>query len=248
MKKDYADRYQQEEATHWWIRGRREIVKSLLSREDRKAKVLDVGCSGGLLMKELQDLGFQDVHGVDLSRQGVARARKRGLRNAKVADAMRTGYRSGTFDVLIASDILEHLPGEGTALREWDRILKPGGKAYIFVPAFRSLWTKQDEVNFHKRRYSRQELVDKVGRRMDILRSSYWNFTLFFPKAILAALVGVLKPKDEKPVFFFGKAVNLALYWLLTAENRLMTLGIDYPVGVSVFVQARKRQALRGGR
>jgi SAM-dependent methyltransferase len=243
MRKDYADRYQKEEATHWWIKGRRDIVKALVAQEDRDAKVLDIGCSGGLLMKELSDLGFRDVHGVDLSRTGVAMARKRGQRNARVADGTKMPYRPNSFDVLIASDILEHIPDEGRALREWARVLKPGGKAYLFVPAFMSLWSAQDEVNFHQRRYRRKELAEKVRRQgLEVVRSSYWNFLLFFPKTAVAVFVGVTKPKGEQPLFFFGSFINTLLSWLMWVENSLMAIGIDYPVGVSAFVLARKKR------
>ncbi len=62
------------------------------------------------------------------------------------------------------------------------RVLKPGGTAIIFVPAHQFLWSEHDVVNHHKKRYSKTELIKAIEKNgLEIKRSGYWNFLLFFP-------------------------------------------------------------------
>jgi predicted SAM-dependent methyltransferase len=62
------------------------------------------------------------------------------------------------FDVIIASDCLEHLKEDEKALKNWYELLNKNGVAFIFVPAFMSLWSYHDEYNMHYRRYTNSEL------------------------------------------------------------------------------------------
>lgn len=109
---------------------------------DHSIRILDVGCGSGEFLLFLQQEGFHNCSGVDLSQEQIDLARQRGLSNVHVADALeyvskdRVGYR-----VVNLQNILEHLTRE--ELFEWmDGVvtaLEPGGLVYGVVPNSKSL-------------------------------------------------------------------------------------------------------------
>jgi SAM-dependent methyltransferase len=153
------------------------ISRSYPNRHD--LQVLDVGCGTGLMMQELALLG--DVRGVDLSDQAVDYCRQRGIMGAQLGDVCRLEFPDESFDVVCAVDILEHIEDDHRALTEWKRVLKPDGRIFVFVPAHSWLWSLQDEISGHYRRYTRARLdgvVTSAGLVME--RRSYVS-TLLFP-------------------------------------------------------------------
>lgn len=194
-------------------------------------------------MQQLASDGYRHVTGVDISKEGVALCHQRGLADAHVMDAQKLDLPHSYFDVITASDVLEHLPDAPKALAEWYRVLKPGGEMVVFVPAFRFLWSEHDEVNLHFHRYTKaglSRIISQAGFR--VVRASYWNFCLFWPVAAVRLLRRVL-PKshsaggDIKPA---AEIVNRLLAALLRSENWLILKGLNFPAGVSAMVIARK--------
>jgi len=151
------------EATHWWLAARRNIVLDSIRQHypDRHdLYMLDAGCGTGLMLQELGPLGTAE--GVDISDEALQFCRMRGLDKVRNADVLDLPFDAGRFDFITALDVLEHLDDDTGALREFDRVLKPGGRAFIFVPAHRWLWSLQDEVSHHKRRYIGRTLREAV--------------------------------------------------------------------------------------
>jgi len=242
MDKVFEEKYHRLEGIHWWSVGRRDMILKLLSGAGKELKILDAGCAGGALLKFLAKNGYRNISGIDVSSDAVAFCRKNGIENVSMADAAKTGFKDGEFDVVIASDVLEHIKDEATALAEWRRILKNGGKLLVFTPAFRFLWSGHDEVNRHFRRYSAPELERALKNAgFHIKRISYWNFCLFFPVAIIRLLSHFSNNSKNKEGQFYelNKFMNKLLVALLKAENFVLTK-INFPFGISVFAIAEK--------
>jgi SAM-dependent methyltransferase len=245
VKKEYEDQYHRLEESHWWFVGRRHLVRKLVlqATTNPSSHILEIGCSGGPLMQQLATDGYKHVTGIDISKDGVALCHQRGLTDAHVMDAQKLDLPNSHFDVITASDVLEHLPDAPKALAEWYRVLKPGGNLIVFVPAFQFLWSEHDEVNLHFQRYTKAGLSRMISEAgFSIVRASYWNFCLFWPVALVRLLRRVL-PKSEvsggdiKPS---AKIVNCLLAALLRSENWLILKGLNFPTGVSAMVIARK--------
>lgn len=174
------------EETHWWHSARRKIVLDWI--KERYAgrtglSILDAGCGTGLLMQELSSLGT--VEGIDISEEALDFCRRRGLTNVQRGDVTQLPFASESFDLVTAMDILEHLDDDTGALREWRRVLKPGGRVILFVPAHRWLWSLQDEVSHHRRRYTYRTLRAAIqDSGLEIERQSYVS-TFLFPVIFL---------------------------------------------------------------
>jgi SAM-dependent methyltransferase len=184
------------EDRHAWFAGRtRAILKYLdaelgptLAGADRK--VLDLGIGAGNMAHHLAHYG--QVFGIDNNPRPLSVAAQRALDVAQsVGD--RLPFADDTFDLVALLDTVEHIPDELGVFAECCRVLKPGGKLLVTVPAFMWLWSYNDEINAHQRRYAAPELEQKLAvSGMSVLRISYNNFFLF----PLIAGVRLLRPVD----------------------------------------------------
>ena len=98
-------------------------------------RVLDVGCGSGWFASECAQAGAR-VWALDLSRKGVEEARDRypaaGLFH--LGDIYRLGFAVASFDIVLLSEVLEHLEDLDGALSEVSRVLRPGGQLLVSVP------------------------------------------------------------------------------------------------------------------
>ena len=72
-------------------------------------------------------------------------------------------FADRSFELVLATDVLEHVDDDYAAAREIMRVLVPGGTALVTVPAFQMLWGLQDRLAFHKRRYRQKQFVNVLG-------------------------------------------------------------------------------------
>ena len=154
-------------------------------------------------------------------------------------------FEDSTFDIVIASDCLEHIDDDQKALKEWYRVLKKQGKLIIFVPAFMSIWSEMDHLSEHFRRYGRNELKLKLqSSRFIINRISFWNCMLFIPIFLFRFLYPILQTK-MKMKYSLGQLpnpfINRLLFSILKIENKIL-MKINLPVGVSLFSICEKRE------
>jgi ubiquinone/menaquinone biosynthesis C-methylase UbiE len=251
MQKDFEEQYHLLEAEHWWFVTRREVLRGLVlaACPKRDCTILEMGCSAGLFMEQLARDGYSQVKGIDISPDAVALCQKAGL-DAQMMDAQKLSFPDASFDLITASDVLEHLSDENAALAEWKRVLKPGGLLMVFVPAFMFLWSAHDAANNHHRRYRRQQLLKAMTENgFSIERSSYWNAWLFGPVALVRGakrLMGSGKSAKNGNIgdlFVPAAPVNAALRTVVQLENQLFRWGINWPVGVSAMAIGRKARA-----
>lgn len=230
------------ETENRWFISRRKYLIDLLQNAPKDSKILDIGCSSGIFLKDLERLGFKMEHlyGIDISEKAIENCKKNGIRNAFVMDAQNITLME-KFDIIVASDCLEHLENDTKAIRNWYELLKTGGMMYVFVPAFQSLWSAHDEVNRHFRRYTNKELKEKLlSEKLTILKSGYWNFVLFIPLYLFRKADAVLsRNKKKEGQVIDSKIANIILLKLLLFENKLLKY-ISFPAGVSTFCIAKK--------
>src|ERR1700730_8400269 len=105
---------------------------------------------------------YGKAKGIDVDEEAVGYCRKRGLLDVYQGGAESLPFEDGSFDLVTALDVLEHLDDDALALREIGRVLRPGGCLLMSVPAHKFMWGDQDEVNLHRRRYVAPEVRDRL--------------------------------------------------------------------------------------
>ncbi|HXS01674.1 MAG TPA: methyltransferase domain-containing protein [Pyrinomonadaceae bacterium] len=230
------------EQSHWWYTGRRKILADFVEaicREvtDRRPRILDVGCGTGANLLMLSQYG--DAEGVDVSEDALAFCRERGLDKVRLGAAEELPYEDGTFDLVTALDVVEHLDDDLAGLREMRRVLRPGGRVLLFVPTFMFLWGLQDDVSNHRRRYRLPELqrvLEQAG--FEIERTTYANITFFLPILAMRQLMRLTGIKADSENNINVSALNGVLGGVFGAESWFLKR-LNLPFGVSGLCVAR---------
>jgi len=231
------------EERHWWYRVRREIVLNLLAdiRKNlgREISILDVGCGAGGLLKELGRFG--NAYGIDVSEDAVQFGREHGVQHIQLGSVSAIPYPDNHFDVVCALDVLEHVQHDHAAVNEIRRVLRPGGRAIVSVPAFPSLWGITDVLSYHYRRYRLRPLtVLAMNSGFEIIRATYFNTILFIPIALVRLTVRMLglRVGSENQSFGFLNELFYRLFHMETMFLKYMNL----PFGISILMIAQKLQ------
>src|SRR5215211_4389296 len=224
------------EQSHWWHIGRRKILAEFVEAicrdvTDRRARILDVGCGTGANLLLLAKYG--DGEGVDVSEDALAFCRERGLEKVKLGAGEELPYDDGTFDLVTAFDVVEHMDNDLAGLREMRRVLRPGGRVLLFVPAFMFLWGLQDDVSNHRRRYRLPELQRVLERAgFEIERTTYANITFFLPILVMRQLMRLTGIRAESENNINVSALNEILGRMLGGESLILKF-MNLPFGVS---------------
>jgi SAM-dependent methyltransferase len=235
------------EDTHWWYVGMWAITSALLQsaaagRPDHQwHDVLDAGCGTGGAICRLPE-GCRAV-GVDLAPEALELCQKRGLQRVSGASVEHLPFADESFDLLLSSDVIYHLgvAHDREALREFNRVLRPGGVAVVRVPAYDWLRGAHDEAVHTRHRYTRGELRDKLAAAgFEVVRITYAN-SLLFPLALAKRLLEGRLTSSTSEL----ESPSRPLHWLGTAalglEARLLG-AFDLPWGLSVIGVGRKRE------
>lgn len=230
------------ERTHWWYSARRKILRAVVLAEQGtgagRGPALDLGCGTGA-NHEVVSLCGPPV-GADFSPLALAYSAARGGYTDLVgADATRLPFADASFAWVFALDILEHLD-DAPAAREIFRVLRPGGRVVITVPAFAALWGGQDEVSHHRRRYSRRalrELLHDAG--LEIHRTSYINSAMFLPIFLVRRAIALLKLRAQSENKLHPGWMNPILERVFAAEAHIVP-HVPLPFGVSLLCVARR--------
>jgi SAM-dependent methyltransferase len=230
------------EAHHWWFIGRRRLfAREIKRREIRQgARIIDVGSSTGTNLRMLRDAGFSNIIGVDFSDEALRWCVQKGLGAVIKADVTRLPFGDSEADLILATDVIEHIHNHTAAISEIARVLKPGGIALITVPAFQLLWGLQDKVAQHKRRYRKYEIEQMVSKAgLIVERSYYFNYILFLPILVARQLLRLLGLQMSSENEINSPILNRLLRVIFAFDIATAPL-IHPPFGVSAFILAKK--------
>jgi SAM-dependent methyltransferase len=150
--------------THFIDQWTRSSILDRLGSLPAAPVIADVGCSTGHLLEDLQRAHpAATLVGIDLVAAGLRKAhlatpRARLLR----ADACSLPLADRSLDAIVSANLLEHVDDDRRALTEMARVLRPGARTVIVVPAGPSTYDYYDRFLGHERRYARGELAGKA--------------------------------------------------------------------------------------
>lgn len=235
------------EDRHWWYVGvRREIERwlgGLAAVPGRRLRVLDAGCGTGGLLANLETSAWKA--GLEISSHGVRLARTRGRAALVQGSVSALPFADDTFDAVLSIDVLCHAGvEERQAVEEAARVLRPGGRLLVQVPAFDWLRGEHDAAVWTKRRYRSGEISKLLATAgLSARRVGYRN-SLLFPVAAIARLwkrgrtARAGARSDVRPV---PTPINALLSGVLALERRLP---LALPFGLSVFAVGEKKPAV----
>jgi len=234
--------HRENEKEHWWYKGRREIISVFIKKfisKKKKLKILDFGAGSGTNTITLSNFGDVYVYEKDKNTQDYLKKKFAGNTNIFLLDEVK---EDSLYDLIVASDVIEHIENDDEILNFLSKILNPTGYILITVPAYNFLYNERDKFLGHFRRYNKKTLNFKVDKYFNTIKSSYYNFFLFFLSLSLFVFLKWFKIKslitspENTPNFL----INNFFYRILASEKFFLRY-LNFPFGSSVIHLARKK-------
>ncbi len=239
MDPAYVAVHMEEDRSHWWFRGRLEVIRATLRRvlPERRVRLLELGCGSGNVLAALGEFG--EAVGMDAHEGLAAAARAAGLdvRVGRLPDDL--GVAPDWADVVLLLDVIEHVDDDVATLCAARAGVGEGGLLVVTVPAYQWLWSGHDEVLGHRRRYTATGLRAAVERAgFEVLRVSYFN-TLLFP--LLAVSRGWKRLRGDRGHDLHRPAppLNRLLERVFALERHLVPR-VGLPFGASLLLIGRR--------
>lgn len=210
----------------------------------KRADILDAGCgTGGFIRLIQQREPLWNTTGLDFSELACKISRQNTQSRIIQGSITDLPFPNDHFDVVTCADVLSHVDDGSIALKEFCRVVRPGGIVVINVPAYQWMWSYHDDSVETRHRFRRGELVRMVkSTGLSPLQSSYAN-TLIFP--LIIARRKLFPPRgpssDVKP---YSPFVDKLCGTMALLENAWIERGGSLPTGCSVFLAARKNMKL----
>ena len=229
----------------------RKLVSDCLKDEFENlgCRFIDLGCSSGYLLEELREKfpGVR-IEGGDYEISSLLLAHQRNpSATLSRIDITKLPFESESFNNLSCLNVLEHIEEDQQALSEIYRILKPGGRALITVPAGENLMDLYDEVHYHVRRYSKKTLMRKLRTTSFEIEKINYFASFLYPIFYVIKKLNQVRYKD----LTFQQKKELAMKMSKTHDQskimnmvclfeRMLALRIPLPFGIRLFVLLKK--------
>lgn len=234
------------EAGSFWFQARNALILDAFREYFPKAgNYLEIGCGTGFVLSAISAAyPALDVSGSEIFVEGLPFAAQRAPRAQLFQmDARRIPF-SASFDVIGAFDVLEHIEEDVLVLSELHKALKPGGGLIVTVPQHPWLWSIQDDLAHHVRRYKRGELERKLaGTGFDVQWSSSF-VSLLMPALALSRTTSRKTIKTEPDPFRefrIPRWLNSLLLLIMNVERFFIKIGVCFPFGGSRIIVAFRK-------
>jgi SAM-dependent methyltransferase len=230
----------------FWFRHRNEAIVALLRRFPPPGMLFDVGGGNGFVAAAIERAGWQTVV-VEPGRRGAENARARGLSRVVCATTDTAGFAAGSLPAVGLFDVLEHIADDVQFLKSLRRLMLPGGRIYLTVPAYQFLWSSEDTAAGHCRRHTTASVaraLKAAGFQLEYQTYLFW----FLPPAVFmlrtipswfgwrgAPSLRSARREHARGRGFAGWLIEKALGW----ERTRLARGQKIPIGGSCFAVAR---------
>jgi 2-polyprenyl-3-methyl-5-hydroxy-6-metoxy-1,4-benzoquinol methylase len=236
------------ERNHFWYKSRNEILKKIIQKslKGNPTNFLEVGCGNGTVLYALSALKNLHLTGADIYLSGVKFAKSL----LPSIDFIQINAENipfeNKFDAIGCFDVLEHIENDEKVLSQLHKALKKNSHLFISVPQYPWLWCDIDDMDRHKRRYTRFELVEKVKKSG--FKITYVNCFVFalFPLMMTTRLIRRMKNKKinydtvEYPELKISPFINAVLRIIMKIDELCYSLNLKLPFGGSILLVATK--------
>lgn len=182
---EYATMYAVEDR-HWWYVGMQRLTLTLLRQvypTQTDLTILDAGCGTGAAATYLSALG--PVTGLDYVYLALGFCQRRGLKRLSQGTVTQLPFASASFDLITSFEVLCHraVGDYHDALAEFFRVLKPGGRLLLRLPAYNALRSHHDQVTHTQRRFSAPEIRQALSNAGFVNEKISYANTVLFPAA-----------------------------------------------------------------
>lgn len=223
----------------FWFKVRNKVISHFVRKYATKGNFVDVGGGNGYVARGLQDLDFQEVCLVEPGPDGCKNAARRGLKS--IFNGLLKDYRPGDqFDNIGLFDVVEHIEEDVSFLKEVASRTTKEGKVFITVPAYSFLWSSEDVIAGHSRRYTLTELIGKCEMAgFQVVYASYFFVTLlpliYFLRALPYKFSSSIQNAGSGEEHRSG-LVSKILEFVLRLELGFLRFWGKFPVGSSIIL------------
>jgi ubiquinone/menaquinone biosynthesis C-methylase UbiE len=235
---DYKDLQAGHIKNNCWFKAKNNLIGVLIEkacRNRRQLKILGIGAGTGDDLVILNKYGKNYV--IDIDKNALSVVDDKLCEEKIVADACDLPYSNSFFDVVVSSDVFEHISNDKKSVSEAYRVLKENGILIFTVPSFQFLFSSHDNALHHQRRYNKKSVRNLLSQFE--LKIFFWNSLLFLPIAIMRILKRNSKPKVDQ--MNLPSWLNTIFFSLLIFDNFLIKRGLSMPVGLSIVGLGIKR-------
>ena len=229
------DKIANAENKHFWFKSRRNLVLQIFNKFIPKDdKVIEIGAGTGSIAKMLSNNGY-DLSIGEIHPNGIEYALKNNTNNMPIYqfNIMNNPFKNH-FDTVGLFDVLEHIKDDGLAIQNIRNMLTINGRVVLTVPAHMWLWSEEDEVSNHFKRYELDD-IKKLLIDNGFLITYASNF--FISIIPLLYLRTKRKSLDEIKI---NPIINFILFKISIFENKLLKF-LSFGVGGSIILVAEKK-------
>jgi SAM-dependent methyltransferase len=230
----------------FWYRHRNEIVLDAMRRFPPRGWLFEIGAGNGAVCAALAAAGLRVV-AIEPTVAWARNARRRGLDHVVCAHFQNAGFSPGTLENAALFDVIEHIPDDQRFLTELRSLMPTDGLLYLAAPAFTSLWSSEDDLSGHCRRYHRSELEERVTAAGFSVEYRTYFFAPLAPAILVARSLpyrlGITRKRTHaSSAADHGVSNSPAVRLMrgaLRAERALIDRGMRLPWGATILVIAR---------
>ncbi|MFN6129421.1 MAG: class I SAM-dependent methyltransferase [Planctomycetota bacterium] len=236
------------EESSYWFRHRNNLIKRLYAKYASGTRMYDIGGGNGIVTKYLSDHGESCVL-VEPGRSGALNARRRGIENVVQSTLQDAGFLDGAIENVGLFDVVEHIQDDHLFLKDLGRYQKRGSLAFITVPSLRFLWSSEDTLAGHYRRYTKKSLETVLNSTgYDMFYCTYFFSFLVAPIFFVRTLPSMIGLRGKTCLAVAKRehstSNSMVASVLLKAtqfESERVMRGKSIALGSSLLAVARKR-------
>jgi len=228
--------------SHWWYKSRERFLDVLLRNLPGEGEILDVGCGPGSMLHYFGRYG--NVIGLDRYFPALRMCRSHFSGSLIQGDCRSLPFADGSFTFIAACEVLYHrqITDVASVVREFYRVLKPGGALLLIDSAYAACYSDHDLVAHGARRFKREDLVSIMEEAgVEVVHATY-AYALLLPVVWFLrrfkALFHIKGGKGGELHRTWGPLNSLVIRWFSFEAAIAGRLGL--PFGLSIQILGRK--------